>query len=87
VFAAEDDPFFPHEAVLARLRELFANLARAECLRGCRHVPSKAALGRVNEEIRGSCGVAAPHSDRPVTAPRAAPSAGPSGRRTPIVAV
>jgi pimeloyl-ACP methyl ester carboxylesterase len=52
VFAAEDDPFFPAEAVLARARELFANLAHAECLRGCRHVPSKAALGRVNEEIQ-----------------------------------
>jgi pimeloyl-ACP methyl ester carboxylesterase len=51
VFAAEDDPFFPAEAALARSRELFANLAHAECLRGCRHVPSKAALGRVNEEI------------------------------------
>lgn len=52
VFAAEADPFFPAGAVLARARELFANLAHAECLRGCRHVPSRAALGRVNEEIR-----------------------------------
>jgi pimeloyl-ACP methyl ester carboxylesterase len=52
VFAAEDDPFFPGEAVLARAGEIFANLAHAECLRGCRHVPSKAALARVNEEIR-----------------------------------
>src|SRR5215217_4817205 len=52
VFAAEDDPFFPGEAVLARAREIFVNLAHAECLQGCRHVPSKAALGRVNEEIR-----------------------------------
>jgi pimeloyl-ACP methyl ester carboxylesterase len=52
VFAAGDDPFFPGEAVLARARKLFANLAYAECLQGCRHVPSRAALGRVNEEIR-----------------------------------
>ena len=52
VFAAEDDPFLPAEAVLARSRELFASLAHAERLRGCQHVPSKAALGRVNEQIR-----------------------------------
>jgi len=52
VFAAEDDPFFPADAVLARAQELFANLAHAEQLEGCRHVPSRAALGRVNEEIR-----------------------------------
>lgn len=56
VFAAEDDPFFLGKVVLERTRELFANLARAECLRECRHVPSKAALGRVNEEIRGFLG-------------------------------
>ena len=52
VFAAEDDPFFPAGAVLARSRELFANLSRAECLEGCRHIPSSAALERVNREIR-----------------------------------
>lgn len=52
VFASEDDPFFPAEAVLARARELFAILEHAESLRGCRHVPSRDALGRVNEEIR-----------------------------------
>jgi pimeloyl-ACP methyl ester carboxylesterase len=56
VFAAGDDPFFPGEAVLARAREIFANLAYAECLQGCRHVPSKAALGRVNQEIRAFLG-------------------------------
>jgi pimeloyl-ACP methyl ester carboxylesterase len=56
VFAAEDDPFFPGEAVLARAREIFANLAHAERLQGCRHVPSKAALARVNEEIQAFLG-------------------------------
>jgi hypothetical protein len=56
VFAVGDDPFFPGEAVLARAREIFANLAYAECLQGCRHVPSKAALGRVNQEIRAFLG-------------------------------
>lgn len=43
VFAAEEDAFFPAGAVLARARKVFANVARAECLRGCRHVPSRAA--------------------------------------------
>jgi pimeloyl-ACP methyl ester carboxylesterase len=52
VFSAENDPFFPGEVVLARAREIFPNLAHAECLKGCRHIPSKAAFGRVNEKIR-----------------------------------
>ena len=52
VFSAEDDPFFPGEAVLARAREIFPNLARGECLKGCRHVPSKEAFGRLGEKIR-----------------------------------
>ncbi len=52
VFSAEDDLFFPGEAVLARSREIFPNLADAECLKGCRHVPSRTAFGRVNEKIQ-----------------------------------
>ena len=52
VFSAEDDPFFPGEAVRARAREIFPNLAYAECLKGCRHVPSMEAFGHVNEKIR-----------------------------------
>ena len=52
VFASDEDVFFPARAVLARAGEIFPNLTRAECLRGCRHVPSKAAFGRVNEGIR-----------------------------------
>ena len=51
VFAAEEDVFFPAGAVLARAREVFPNLVHAECLSGCRHVPSRAAFGRVNEVI------------------------------------
>jgi hypothetical protein len=51
VFSAEDDPFFPGEAVLARAREIFPNLVHAECLKGCRHVPSREVFGRVNEKI------------------------------------
>ena len=50
VFASEDDAFFAG-AVLPQAREIFPNLALAEILEGCRHVPSKAALGRVNERI------------------------------------
>lgn len=51
VFASEDDVFFPAPAVLARAREVFPNLAYAECLKDCRHVPSRAALARVNTRI------------------------------------
>jgi pimeloyl-ACP methyl ester carboxylesterase len=51
VFASEEDALFPARAVVPRAREIFPNLALAELLEGCRHVPSKAALGRVNERI------------------------------------
>jgi pimeloyl-ACP methyl ester carboxylesterase len=51
VFASEEDALFPARAVLPRAKEIFSNLALAEFLEGCRHVPSKAALGRVNEII------------------------------------
>lgn len=51
VFASEDDVFFPARPVLARAKEIFPNLVRAECLEGCRHVPSGSAFGRLNESI------------------------------------
>ena len=51
VFASEEDALFPARAVLPRAREIFPNLALAEVLEGCRHVPSKAVLSRVNERI------------------------------------
>lgn len=51
VFACEDDVFFPARSVLPRARRIFPSLAHAEHLEGCRHVPSKAALGRVNARI------------------------------------
>ena len=51
VFASEEDAFFPAQAILPRAREIFPNLVLAEPLKGCRHVPSKAALERVNERI------------------------------------
>ncbi len=51
VFASEEDAFFPAWAVLPRAREIFPNLAVTECLEGCRHIPSKAVLGWVNERI------------------------------------
>ena len=43
--------FFPARAVLPRAQEIFPDLALAESLEGCRHVPSKAALERVNERL------------------------------------
>jgi pimeloyl-ACP methyl ester carboxylesterase len=52
VFAPEEDAFFPAHAVLPRAREIFPNLSHARCLKGCRHVPSEAALGGVNDDIR-----------------------------------
>ncbi len=52
VFASEDDAFFPAALVLPRAREIFPNLTQAECLWGCRHVPSPAALEDVNDAIR-----------------------------------
>ena len=51
MFASEEDPFFPARAVLPMAREIFPNLALAECLEGCRHIPSKAELGRVSKRI------------------------------------
>jgi pimeloyl-ACP methyl ester carboxylesterase len=51
VFASEEDALFPARAVLPRAREIFPNLALAQTLEGCRHVPSVAVLGRVNERI------------------------------------
>ena len=52
VFASENDAFFPASSVLLRARQVFPNLAHAENLEGCRHIPSEAALARVNERIR-----------------------------------
>jgi pimeloyl-ACP methyl ester carboxylesterase len=52
MFACEEDVFSPARAVLARARSIFPNLAHAECLKGSRHVPSRATLERVNERIR-----------------------------------
>jgi pimeloyl-ACP methyl ester carboxylesterase len=51
VFASEEDALFPARAVLPRAKEIFPNLALAQTLEGCRHVPSMAVLGRVNERI------------------------------------
>jgi pimeloyl-ACP methyl ester carboxylesterase len=51
LFASEQDVFFPGDAVVARAREIVPNLVVAECLRDCRHVPTKTALEHVNEKI------------------------------------
>ena len=51
LFASEDDPFFPGEKVIARAREMIPNLQAAELLEGCRHVPSRAALGPLNARL------------------------------------
>jgi pimeloyl-ACP methyl ester carboxylesterase len=51
VFASEDDIFFPARSVLPRAREILPNLVHAECLEGCRHVPSRSAFDRLNGRI------------------------------------
>lgn len=51
VFASEEDVFFPARAVLPRAGEIFPNLALAERLAGCRHIPSGAGLKRVNGRV------------------------------------
>jgi pimeloyl-ACP methyl ester carboxylesterase len=51
VFASEEDALFPARVVLPRAKEIFPNLALAEFLEGCRHVPSRAILRRVNERV------------------------------------
>ncbi len=51
VFASERDVFFPARSVLPRAKEIFPSLIHAECLEGCRHVPSVLALRRINESI------------------------------------
>jgi len=51
VFAAAEDALFPAREVLPRARKIFPNLALAEFLGGCRHVPSKAVLRGVNERV------------------------------------
>jgi hypothetical protein len=51
LFASERDVFFPGDAVVARAREIVPNLVTAECLSGSRHIPTRAALGHVNEEF------------------------------------
>ncbi len=51
VYASEEDTFFPAATVLARAKEVIPNLAVAQRLDGCRHIPSKAGFERVNEGI------------------------------------
>jgi pimeloyl-ACP methyl ester carboxylesterase len=51
LFASEQDVFFPGTAVVTRAQEIVPNLVVAECLRGSRHIPTKAALGHVNDEL------------------------------------
>lgn len=57
VFAAEDDIFFPGEAVVDRARKIVPNLVSAEILEGCRHVPSREGFARINGEIERFLGL------------------------------
>jgi hypothetical protein len=50
-FASEENAFLPAHGVLSRAQKLFPNLVHARCLMGCRHGPSGAAPGGVNDDI------------------------------------
>lgn len=52
VFAAEDDPFFPADAVVPRARARLSNLDRVETLAGERHLLSPDAQRRVVASLR-----------------------------------
>ena len=51
VIAAEKDAMFPGEAVIKRAREIFANLAVAECLKGATHLSAQSDMDHVNRRI------------------------------------
>jgi pimeloyl-ACP methyl ester carboxylesterase len=51
LFASEYDLFFPGEKVMARARKIIPNLEAAELLEGCRHVPSREVLRRLNSRL------------------------------------
>lgn len=51
VIAAEKDVMFPGRAVVERSREIFPNLAMAECLPGTCHYPTKTDLDYVNRRM------------------------------------
>lgn len=51
LFAAQDDLFFPSRTVVPAARKLIPNLADAEPLPGCRHVPSAEAFDYINDRI------------------------------------
>jgi pimeloyl-ACP methyl ester carboxylesterase len=52
VLAAEHDLFFPPERVIPHAREVIPNLAAAEALDGCGHLPSADCTRRIREKIR-----------------------------------
>jgi pimeloyl-ACP methyl ester carboxylesterase len=52
VFAGEHDPLFPPERVLPAARSVFANLAGADALPGCRHILDAACAAALCERIR-----------------------------------
>lgn len=51
VIAAEEDAMFPGRAVIERAREIFANLAVAECLKGATHLSTQSDMDHVNQRI------------------------------------
>ena len=51
VIAAEEDAMFPGRAVTERAREIFANLAVVECLKGATHLSTQSDMDHVNQRI------------------------------------
>lgn len=52
VLAAEHDLFFPPERVIPRARQVIPNLAAAEVLEGCGHLPSADCARRICGKVR-----------------------------------
>ncbi len=52
IVAAEKDAMFPGDAVVRRAREIFPNLAAAECLKGGTHYSSRRDMAAILQRIR-----------------------------------
>ncbi|WP_435124036.1 alpha/beta fold hydrolase [Halobaculum sp. D14] len=53
VFAAENDPFFPPDAIIPRARDRVPDLTETEVLAEEKHILSPTGQGKVTESIRG----------------------------------
>ena len=47
----KDDVFFPEEACVAKLREVFSNFTEAHVLKNCRHIPSHHKFSEIAQKL------------------------------------